>query len=59
LATLTAQIDTLLSDPDRRAELGREAAATVRRSFTWEQCGRETVAAYHDALHSARAPYSV
>jgi glycosyltransferase involved in cell wall biosynthesis len=49
VAALAAQIDTLLSDPDRRAELGREAAATVRRAFTWEQCGRETVAAYHDA----------
>jgi teichuronic acid biosynthesis glycosyltransferase TuaC len=59
VAALAAQIDTLLSDPDRRAELGREAAATVHRAFTWEQCGRETVAAYHDALHSARAPYSV
>jgi glycosyltransferase involved in cell wall biosynthesis len=50
VAALAARIDALLSDPDRRAELGREAAATVRRAFTWEQCGRETVAAYHDAL---------
>jgi len=46
---LTAQIELLLTDPDRRAALGREAAATVRRAFTWEQCGRDTIAAYAQA----------
>ncbi|MDQ6807419.1 MAG: glycosyltransferase, partial [Actinomycetota bacterium] len=46
---LAAEIDALLSDPDRRAVLGREAAATVKRAFTWEQCGRETMAAYREA----------
>ena len=49
---LAALIDALLSDPARRAELGREALATVRRAFTWEQCGRATVAAYRDAVRS-------
>jgi teichuronic acid biosynthesis glycosyltransferase TuaC len=57
VAALAAQIDALLSDPDRRAELGCEAAATVSRAFTWEQCGRETIAAYRDAEVSARKPY--
>ena len=47
---LAAEIDGLLSDPERRAALGGEAAATVRRAFTWEQCGKETMAAYGDAL---------
>ncbi|MEA2198184.1 MAG: hypothetical protein QOJ25_2235 [Solirubrobacteraceae bacterium] len=56
VAALAEQIDALLSDPDRRAELGREAGATVRRAFTWEQCGRETVAAYRDAVLSAQTP---
>jgi glycosyltransferase involved in cell wall biosynthesis len=53
---LAALIDALIRDPARRAALGREAAATVRRSFTWEQCGRETIAAYRDAVESANAP---
>jgi teichuronic acid biosynthesis glycosyltransferase TuaC len=47
---LTAEIDALLGDPDRRAGLGREARATVRAAFTWERCGRETVAAYEAAV---------
>ncbi|HWF34277.1 MAG TPA: glycosyltransferase [Solirubrobacteraceae bacterium] len=46
---LAAQIDVLLGDPERRAALGREALATVRRAFTWEGCGRDTVAAYRAA----------
>jgi glycosyltransferase involved in cell wall biosynthesis len=47
---LVAQIDALLRDPGRRADLGREAAATVQAAFTWERCGRETMAAYRDAV---------
>jgi len=50
--SLAAEIDALLSDPDRRAALGRDAAATVRRAFTWERCGSETIAAYARALES-------
>jgi len=34
----------------RRAELGAAARATVEAAFTWERCGRETVAAYEEAL---------
>jgi len=46
---LAAQIELLLNDPGRRAALGREAAATVRRAFTWERCGTDTMAAYAEA----------
>jgi glycosyltransferase involved in cell wall biosynthesis len=49
-AALATTIDALLSDRDRLAELGREARITVERSFTWVGCGRDTVAAYRDAL---------
>jgi glycosyltransferase involved in cell wall biosynthesis len=45
---LAGEIEALLHDPGRRAALGREAAATVRRAFTWPGCGRETMAAYRD-----------
>lgn len=34
----------------RAATDGAEARETVRRHFTWEACGRATVAAYEDAL---------
>ncbi|MGI8715032.1 MAG: glycosyltransferase [Solirubrobacteraceae bacterium] len=47
---LAAAIDGLLSDPARHARLGAAARATVERSFTWEHCGRETVAAYAEVL---------
>ena len=33
-----------------REALGRAARATVEAGFTWEQCGRATVAAYEEAL---------
>jgi teichuronic acid biosynthesis glycosyltransferase TuaC len=47
---LAAEIGRLLDEPDWRRELGREARATVESAFTWEQCGRATVAAYEEAL---------
>jgi len=47
---LTQRIDELLSDPLRLREAGRRARLTVTRHFTWEACGRNTVAAYHRAL---------
>jgi glycosyltransferase involved in cell wall biosynthesis len=31
-------------------ELGREARANVERNFTWERCGRATIAAYEEVL---------
>jgi glycosyltransferase involved in cell wall biosynthesis len=47
---LAAEIDRLLTDESWARELGAAARATVEESFTWERCGRETVAAYESAL---------
>lgn len=47
---LAAEIDALLRDPARLEAIGSQARATVQRAFTWQRCGRETVAAYHEAL---------
>ena len=46
-ALARAIADVFAGDPE---ELGRAARATVERSFTWERCGRETVAAYESVL---------
>ncbi|MHB8658441.1 MAG: glycosyltransferase [Solirubrobacteraceae bacterium] len=40
----------LLEDRLRLTRLGEQARATVQREFTWEACGRATVAAYEEAL---------
>ena len=45
--TLAAEIRTVLA---ARSEQGAAARANVAANFTWERCGRETVAAYEDAL---------
>ncbi|HEY5427600.1 MAG TPA: glycosyltransferase family 4 protein, partial [Solirubrobacteraceae bacterium] len=47
---LAAVIDALLADGSRMAALRREARETVTRAFTWERCGRDTVAAYRSVL---------
>jgi teichuronic acid biosynthesis glycosyltransferase TuaC len=47
---LAAELRTLLEDPAWRRELGDAARATVEAGFTWERCGRATVAAYEAAL---------
>jgi len=47
---LADAIERLLTDDGARAQLGREARATVERSFTWERCGQQTLAAYERAL---------
>jgi glycosyltransferase involved in cell wall biosynthesis len=47
---LAAAIDGLLRDPARRAALSVQARQTVAREFTWEACGRATVAAYEEAV---------
>ena len=47
---LAAQLDALLAEPAYLQELGARARDTVLRAFTWEICGRATVAAYEDAL---------
>ena len=47
---LAVELRALLDEPDWRRELGEAARATVEAAFTWEQCGRATVAAYEAAL---------
>ena len=47
---LTQRIDELLSDPHRLREAGQRARATVAAHFTWERCGKQTLAAYEHAL---------
>jgi glycosyltransferase involved in cell wall biosynthesis len=50
---LSQRLDELLSDPHRLREAAQRARATVATSFTWERCGRQTLAAYEDALRVA------
>ena len=45
-SALAAAIERALSDPD----LGEQARRTAARHFSWERCGRATVAAYARAL---------
>jgi teichuronic acid biosynthesis glycosyltransferase TuaC len=47
---LSQRIDELLSDPQRLREARQRARATIVAHFTWENCGRETLAAYEHAL---------
>jgi teichuronic acid biosynthesis glycosyltransferase TuaC len=49
---LADALSALLLDRTRRERLGEDAARIVADEFTWEHCGRETVAAYEDALAS-------
>jgi teichuronic acid biosynthesis glycosyltransferase TuaC len=47
---LATELRALLDDANWRRELGEAARATVEAGFTWERCGRATVAAYEEAL---------
>jgi glycosyltransferase involved in cell wall biosynthesis len=47
---LAQTLDDLLGDPARLAALRAAARDTVHREFTWQRCGRETVAAYEEVL---------
>ncbi len=49
---LARELGALLEADDWRHELGAAARATVERAFTWDACGRATVAAYEDALRA-------
>ncbi|MDQ6608002.1 MAG: glycosyltransferase, partial [Actinomycetota bacterium] len=49
-AALADRIGGLLRDPAARQAMSREARGAVERSFTWDRCGTETVAAYAQAL---------
>jgi glycosyltransferase involved in cell wall biosynthesis len=47
---LAERIDALLGDEPARRRLGEAARRCVLDHFTWEACGRATVAAYEEAL---------
>jgi teichuronic acid biosynthesis glycosyltransferase TuaC len=47
---LTQRIDELLSDPQRLREASIRARETVAVNFSWQRCGRQTLAAYEHAL---------
>ena len=47
---LAAEIEALIAEPAYAQDLGAAGRETVKRAFTWEACGRATVAAYEDAL---------
>jgi teichuronic acid biosynthesis glycosyltransferase TuaC len=47
---LSQRIDELLSDAHRLREASQRARATVAANFTWERCGKQTLAAYEHAL---------
>ena len=47
---LARELHAILSEPAYLADLGERARRTVAEHFTWEACGRATVAAYEDAL---------
>ena len=49
-ATLAATLQALLADERRREELGNAARITVAGAFTWEECGRQTLAAYGSVI---------
>jgi glycosyltransferase involved in cell wall biosynthesis len=48
--SLAAELEAIIAEPDYLADLGARARHTVMEHFTWEACGRATVAAYEDAL---------
>ncbi len=47
---LADRIGALLQDPAARRAMGDHARVTVERSFTWDRCGADTVAAYAQTL---------
>ena len=49
---LAAAVDALAGDPGLLRDLGLRARQTVETAFTWEACGRATVAAYEEALRA-------
>jgi glycosyltransferase involved in cell wall biosynthesis len=50
---LSQRLDELLSDPHRLREAAQRARATVAANFTWERCGRQTLAAYEEVLRGS------
>jgi glycosyltransferase involved in cell wall biosynthesis len=52
---LADRIDSLLADRPTLVSLGAAARDTVKREFTWERCGADTLAAYRDTLELCEA----
>jgi teichuronic acid biosynthesis glycosyltransferase TuaC len=50
VAALADALRSLITDEPRREALGGAARSTVKDSFSWEACGRDTLAAYQEAL---------
>jgi glycosyltransferase involved in cell wall biosynthesis len=50
VGALAERLAALLGDPALRARVGEQGRRVVAERFTWERCGRETVAAYAEAL---------
>lgn len=50
---LAAELRAILAESRWRLELGEAARRNVAANFTWDACGRATVAAYADALAAA------
>jgi glycosyltransferase involved in cell wall biosynthesis len=51
---LAAELERLCSDRVELRRLGAAARATATANFTWDRCGERTLAAYRDALATAR-----
>jgi teichuronic acid biosynthesis glycosyltransferase TuaC len=47
---LAAELLEILGEPAYLADLGESARRTVAEHFTWEACGKATLAAYEEAL---------
>ncbi|MGI8589370.1 MAG: glycosyltransferase family 4 protein [Chloroflexia bacterium] len=52
-ADLAAQIDRVLADPARAAEMGQAGLSRVRRLFTWDAVADRLEAVYGDGVRSA------
>jgi glycosyltransferase involved in cell wall biosynthesis len=53
-ASFAARIDELLSDPDRRVEMGRLGRRRVEEALSWSHSERNLLAAYEHCLRSSR-----
>lgn len=51
---LARQVGGLFADAAKLTELGDAARETVANHFSWERCGRETVAVYQDIVTSGK-----
>ncbi len=52
---LAARIAALLADPSRLQARSAAARQTVSEHFSWRQCGKQTLAAYEEALRASAA----